>query len=453
MEYLLVMSLSGGTITVVYLLLRCMLKHKICARFFDLLARAAILYYLVPLPYLKQCYLAVLRLFLPESPVLISTIPLSRRNHIVYAEDAWHVNVYAGAQTAAAAVWILVICILLAAPVIEQVRLARIAARYADLTMTPECRAFLENLKKEYGIRRRVYLYEAMAGENTITFGFFKPVIICSQAVANPEAELLVRHELVHIKRMDVLWKMLMELARMIHCYNPFVWILYSSFEQVCEWSCDEIATQDNTEEEVKLYRRLMLEETLGDKLEGASLRWKSRFGSETQKIKERMENLMRKKRWNRTAAVALVAALTFANSMTVFAYKEPVEREVTENISEEQIGEMTQSDTVMFIPGGTGGEVVQEFEVPETQEAGHEFLYDRQFTDEAGNVYPIFENNEIEPHCNHTFVSGTAGDHVPTSDGGCKVIEYKAQRCSKCGYLIIEEEISRTIYKKCPHK
>ena len=234
MEYLLVLTISGSTITAVYLLLRCLLKHKICARYFDLLARAAILYYLVPLPYLKKCYLVVLRRLLPESPVLISKISLSRRNHIVYAEDALHVNIYAGVQMVAAILWILAIGILLAVWVIEYVRLAHIAARYADMAMTPECRAFLENLKKQYKIRRRVYLYEAMAGENTITFGFFKPVIICSRATSSPEAELLVRHELVHIKRMDVLWKMLMDLARMIHCYNPLVCILHSSFEQVC---------------------------------------------------------------------------------------------------------------------------------------------------------------------------------------------------------------------------
>ena len=254
MEYLLVLTISGSTITAVYLLLRCLLKRKICARYFDLLARAAILYYLVPLPYLKKCYLVVLRRLLPESPVLISKISLSRRNHIVYAEDALHVNIYAGVQMAAAILWILAIGILLAVWVIEYVRLARIAARYADMAMTPECRAFLENLKKQYKIRRRVYLYEAMAGENTITFGFFKPVIICSRATASPEAELLVRHELLHIKRMDVLWKMLMDVARMIHCYNPLVWILHSSFEQVCECSCDEIVMQERTDVEVKEY-------------------------------------------------------------------------------------------------------------------------------------------------------------------------------------------------------
>lgn len=452
MENLLVMSISGATITVVYLMLRCFLKHKICARFFDLLARAAILYYLVPLPYLKKFYLAVLRLLLPDSPVLISKISLSRRNHIVYAEDALHVNVYAGAQTMIAVIWVSIICVLLTGWLITYVRLARIAARYADMVMTPECRAFLENLKREYGIRRRVFLYEAMAGENTITFGFFKPVIICSEATTSPGAELLVRHELVHIKRMDTLWKMIMELARMIHCYNPFVWILHSSFEQVCEHSCDKIATQNATEEEVELYRRLMLEEALGDKIEIVSLRWKSGFGNNAQKIRERMENLMSKKKWNRTAAIVLVAALTFANSMTVFAYREPVERETTEEVTAEEVEMALESDTFVFVPEGSGGEVIQEFNFSETQESIHKFLYDRQFTDEEGNIYPIMEDDEIEPHCNHTFVSGIGGDHIKTSGGGCIVTEFRAQRCSKCGYIIQGEEIQRVTYKVCPH-
>ncbi len=453
MENLLVMSISGATITVVYLLLRCFLKHKICARFFDLLARAAILYYLVPLPYLKKFYLAVLRLLLPDSPVLISKISLSRRNHIVYAEDALHVNVYAGAQTTIAVIWVSVICVLLTGWLITYVRLARIAARYADMVMTPECRAFLENLKREYGIRRRVFLYEAMAGENTITFGFFKPVIICSEATTSPGAELLVRHELVHIKRMDTLWKMIMELARMIHCYNPFVWILHRSFEQVCEHSCDKIATQNATEEEVELYRRLMLEEALGDKIEIVSLRWKSGFGNNAQKIRERMENLMSKKKWNRTAAIALVAALTFANSMTVFAYREPVEREITEETSTEDIGEMTESDTFLFLPKGTDEEIEQEFRQTETLGNIQEIIFDRQFVDEEGNIYSILEDDGIEPHCNHTFVSGTGFDHIPKSDGGCKIIEFEAQRCSKCGYILQGKTISTTTYTTCPHK
>lgn len=448
MEYLLVMSLSGSTMTGMYLLLRYLLKDRICARLYDLLAKVAILYYLVPLPYLKKYYVAVIRILWPERTLEISRVPLTWRNHIVHAEGAMHVNIFAGIQTAAAIVWLSGICLLLVRQVVEYVRLVHLAAGYANRIMTPEQRAFLDGLKEQYGIRRRVFLYEAPAKEYTITFGFFCPVIVCGRETASREAELLVRHELVHIRRMDALWKMFMQFAAMLHWCNPLVWILRRDFEQVCECSCDEIVMREKSKEEVKEYLRLMIEEAREKKTENVSVRWKSGFGDDAQKIKERMENLMRMKKWSRVAAVALVAALTFANSMTVFAYRDTVEREVVEDVSAEEVGELAQSDTFLFVPEETGKDPLQEFEQSKTQE----ILFDNQFVDEDGNIYPILDDEGIEPYCDHTFVSGTGLDHIKQSGGGCKIIEFEAQRCSKCGYIIQGKTINTITYVVCPH-
>lgn len=452
MEYLLVMALSGSTMTGIYLLLRYLLKDRICARLYDLLARVAILYYLVPLPYLKKYYLAVFRFLWPERSLEISRVPLTWRNHIVHAEGSMHVNIFAGIQTAAAIIWLSGICLLMARQVVEYARLVRLASGYADRVMTPEQRAFLDGLKEQYGIRRRVFLYEAPEKEYTMTFGFFRPVIVCGKETASREAELLVRHELVHIKRMDAFWKMFMQFAAMLHWWNPLVWKLRRDFEQDCECSCDEIVMQEKTDEEVKEYLRLMIEEAQEKKTEKVSMRWKSGFGDDAQKIKERMENLMKRKKWSRVAAVTLVTVLAFANSMTVFAYREPFERETTEEVLSDEVAEMAQSDTFLFVPDGTEGEALKEFETSETYGSVQEILYDRQFTDEAGNIYPILDDDGIEPHCNHTFVSGVGADHIKQSGGGCKIIEFYAQRCSKCGYVIQGKTISTTIYEVCPH-
>lgn len=453
MEYLVVMSLSGSTITVIYLLLRLLFKKKICARFYDLLARVAILYYLVPLPYLKKCYVVVLRLFLPESSIKIFHVPLTWRNHIVHAEGTMYVNEYASLQTMAAVIWLSGICIMMVVAMVKYVSLSRIAARYANLSMTPERRAFLEGLKKQYGIRRRVFLFESVAGElRTMTFGFFRPIIICTRDTASREAELLVRHELVHIKRMDVLWRFFMELARMIHWTNPFVWILRYGFEKVNEYSCDETVMHEKTEEEVKEYLRLMIEEAQEKKSEKVFLRWKAGFGSNKQKIKERMENLMKRKKWNRVAAITLVAALTFANSMTVFAYRDALERELPVDATQDEIEMTMQNDAFLFVSEGMEGEGLQEFDSLQALESVGEILYDKQFTDEEGNIYPILQNDGIEPYCDHTFVSGIGADHTKTSDGGCVVREFYAQRCSKCGYIIQGKETNRVTYARCPH-
>lgn len=452
MEYLLVMALSGSTMTAVYLLLRYLLKDKLCARLFDPLARVAILYYLIPLPYVKRWYVALMRFLWPDKNAIgISRESLGWRNQIVRAEGSLHVNLFAILQTAAVIVWLLGIGILMARRVAEYVRMVRLAAKYAERAMTPEQRTFLDSLKEQYRIRRRVYLYEAPEEKRTMTFGFFRPVIVCDREVTDAETELLVRHELVHIRRKDAFWKMFMELAAMLHWWNPLVWRLRRDFEQVCECSCDETVMQDRTAEEVKAYLRLMIEEACEKKLEKDVPRWKSGFGDNAQKIKERMENLMSRKKWSRVAAVTLVAALTFANSMTVFAYRDTFERETTEEVSSEEVGEMTHSDTVMFAPKDTDVNLVREFE--QTSEAAvPEILYDRQFTDEEGNIYPITEDDGIEPYCNHDFVEGTGLDHIRNSSGGCKIIEYNAQKCSKCGYLIQGKTIRTNTYMPCPH-
>lgn len=452
MEYLLVMALSGSTMTGIYLLLRYLLKDRICARIYDLLARVAILYYLVPLPYLKKYYVAVFRFLWPERSLEISRVPLTWRNHIVHAEGSMHVNIFAGIQTAAAIVWLSGICLLMARQVVEYARLVRLAAGYADRVMTPEQRTFLDGLKEQYGIRRRVFLYEAPEKEYTMTFGFFRPVIVCGKETASREAELLVRHELVHIKRMDAFWKMFMQFAAMLHWWNPLVWRLRRDFEQDCECSCDEIVMREKTDEEVKEYLRLMIEEAQEKKTEKVSMRWKSGFGDDAQKIKERMENLMKRKKWSRVAAVTLVTVLAFANSMTVFAYRDTFEREMLEDASEAYVGEMAESDTFLFVPEGTDEEVMQELKQSEMPKVVQELLYDRQFVDETGNIYPILEDDGIEPHCDHTFVSGTGFDHIKQSGGGCKVIEFEAQRCSKCGYVLQGKTIQTVTYSKCPH-
>lgn len=146
------------------------------------------------------------------------------------------------------------------------------------------------------------------------------------------------------------------------------------------------------------------------------------------------------------------MAALTFANSMTVFAYRDVLHVEVAEDASRDEIEYTTDGDIFMFSPDETGEKEAQEFEVLEEMEEMLEIRYDRQFIDEEGNVYPIAEDDGVEPYCNHNYVSGTSSIHKSYSDGSCEVRNYKAQRCSICGYVLQGDRISVTTYDVCPH-
>lgn len=155
----------------------------------------------------------------------------------------------------------------------------------------------------------------------------------------------------------------------------------------------------------------------------------------------------MRKNKWNRFATGTLVAALVFANSMTAFAYRDGYNVIMTEDASHEQIEKVVESDAVEFTFDEVEGEMLSGLDEQEIDV----ILYDRQFVDEEGNIYPV---PETEPQwgCDHDYVSGKEKFHNSHSDGSCEVIVYKAERCSKCGTVKLGELISSHYYAVCPH-
>lgn len=454
MEYLLVMALSGSTMMFVYLIARHLLKRKVCARLFYLLAKAVILYYLIPLPFLKKLYLRALRLVVRKNRLAVTRIATAWTNCAVHADGRLYFNDYTKIQTAIVAVWVLGVSIMLVSQLAGYVRMTRRFAGYANAIMADRHRKVIDELKEEYGVKRSIALYYGRRGEAAMTFGLFSPIIICGKDPESREAQLLIRHELVHIRRMDVLWKMLMQFVRLLHWWNPFAWILYFEFERICEYSCDETVTEGMPREERNLYMRLIIEETLARKsTKESTVRWRAGFGNsgkDTKELRERVENLMKKRKCSRLAATALVAILAFANSITVFAYRDVVHEEIPRDISSEEIEEVLDQDVEVFMPVEAEEEVFQESDLL----AIGEIVYDSQFTDEAGNVYPVYEDDLISPQrsCNHDFVAGTLQTHNKNSDGGCTVRVYNAQRCVDCGWLVRGDLVNTVTFAVCPH-
>lgn len=99
MEYLLMMTLSGSTITAVCWILRRLLRERISAGFYYLLVKAAVLYYLIPLPFLKEWYGKAIRIILPEgrmesAKTEIRQIPLAWTKYVVDVDGRTYTNNY-----------------------------------------------------------------------------------------------------------------------------------------------------------------------------------------------------------------------------------------------------------------------------------------------------------------------------------------------------------------------
>lgn len=451
MEYLLVMSISGSAMMGLYFLLKCLLKDNVSSRLYYLIIKEAILFFLIPLPFLKGWYRKVIWIAIPKGQVKGMQIPVAWTKYVVHAGEKMYVNSYTIIQMTVVSVWLLIACIMMGRLLLKYFRIRRVILKYEDREMTEKQRTFLTELKKQYGVSRPVILCQGREEDHTMTFGFCRPVIICDKDIDSREAEIHVRHEMVHIKRLDALWKLLTRLVVILHWWNPIAWKMRREFERVCEYSCDEIVMQGRTREEVKEYLRLLIDEAcVASETEAASMEWQNGFADDMENMRERIRNLMKTKKWNRYVAGLLAAVLAFANSMTVFAYRDTYHQEVAEDTLQEAVTESLQTDMFSFTPDGIEGEELMGLKLPEEIE----IIYDKQFVDMEGNIYPYPDEDTLTTYrsCSHYFVSGTSTEHNSYSDGSCKVRQYRAQRCDICGYVIRGDLISTTIYVVCPH-
>ncbi|MBD5508569.1 MAG: M56 family metallopeptidase [Lachnospiraceae bacterium] len=451
MEYILVMTLSGSTMTVIYLLAKYLLRDRISARLHYLVAKAAVLYYLIPLPFLKSWYKKIIGLVMPAEQAASVKVTLRWTNYVLHSEEKMYLNIYAKLQIVLITVWLVVASLLVIYQIWEYLHAIRWFVKHADRNMTASQRTVLESLKEEYRIKRNILVFQGDDGAPTMTFGIFRPIILCGRPLESREAELLLRHEMIHIKRWDILWKVLIQFVKFLHWWNLFMWALLIDFERVSEWACDETVMEGKSKKEVDEYLLLLIEEAHDsektEKSKKPRLRFRAGFGNNAKKkLKKRMENLMKRRKWNKVAAGVLVTVLAFANSMTVFAYRDGFQEELAEKASQEEIEFTLDNDTFLFVSDETCEEGMSEFELAEETE----ILYEYQFIDEAGNIYPITE--PIQRGCSHDYVSGKATEHHSNSDGSCIVREFRAQRCSKCGYVIRGEQISYHEYTVCPH-
>lgn len=102
-------------------------------------------------------------------------------------------------------------------------------------------------------------VYVSPAISDPFIMGIIRPKIYLPTGLSYAESELIIRHEKAHMHRGDHIAKLIMYAALCIHCFNPFVWVMFRLFERDMEMSCDEKVTADMTKEQKADYSQTLL--------------------------------------------------------------------------------------------------------------------------------------------------------------------------------------------------
>lgn len=170
--------------------------------------------------------------------------------------------------------------------------------------------------------------YAAMLSDTARDLGVSAPEMIVCEAISTPavtgllcprlllpherydvqELRYILRHELCHLKRRDMLLKLVLLAANAMHWFNPVVYLMLRQADEDIELACDSAATDGLELPERAAYSRTLLAAVQSSV---RALPATTCFGGTVERLKRRITNVLGAQKKRGLGVVALVLALT----------------------------------------------------------------------------------------------------------------------------------------------
>ena len=173
---------------------------------------------------------------------------------------------------------------------------------------------FIRRWQQAHPLRRKVRIRQSDRMGTPLTYGVFRPTVLLPKTMpAKPEQlSFILLHEYTHIRRFDILLKILQTAARCIYWFNPVVHLMAYLAGRDIELTCDEIVLQTCGKECRSAYALTLLEQ------EEARIAAPSCTCFSQNTAKERITAIMKMKKL--TVATAVLAIALVTGTVTVFA-------------------------------------------------------------------------------------------------------------------------------------
>ena len=177
--------------------------------------------------------------------------------------------------------------------------------------------------------------YAAMLSDTARDLGVSTPEMIVCEAISTPavtgllrprlllpherydvqELRYILRHELCHLKRRDMLFKLVLLAANAMHWFNPVVYLMLRQADEDIELACDSAATDGLELPERAAYSRTLLAAVQSSV---RALPATTCFGGTVERLKRRITNVLGAQKKRGLGIVALVLALTLTAGCAV---------------------------------------------------------------------------------------------------------------------------------------
>ena len=240
---------------------------------------------------------------------IVQTAPIQKPQLLQKATVIWDRIIY-NRMNILAYVWLIGAIALMLLNVVRYVRLNIKIRKNGEVISCPETREYTDR-------KINVRVWENVA--SPFMTGIFRPTLILPKTeLSEEQLHNILRHEMTHFKRHDILYKWFAEFVKCVHWFNPISWYVSKQIASECEISCDMSVTKNMTDSEEMSYVSTIL--SLLPTGKSKQLPLTTQMASGKKFLKRRFVMIKNKKTTSRFMSVisAVIAAIML--STTVFA-------------------------------------------------------------------------------------------------------------------------------------
>ena len=169
------------------------------------------------------------------------------------------------------------------------------------------------------GKRGGAHIYVSGAVKSPCLAGLIPAVYLTEDVLQADEAELILRHELTHLRHLDFLWSLCRTAAVTVYWWNPFIWLAAICSKRDAELACDEAVAAKLPESKRLAYARAILAQ---------APRKAAALSLAGPPVKERILFLTKKRR---TSVLCVILALLLVISATGCSFAELTQQKADE--------------------------------------------------------------------------------------------------------------------------
>ena len=174
------------------------------------------------------------------------------------------------------------------------------------------------------GKRSGTCIYVSDAVKSPCLAGLIPAVYLTEDVLQTDDAELILRHELTHLRHLDFLWSLCRTAAVTVYWWNPFIWLAAICSKRDAELACDEAVAAKLPESKRLAYARAILAQ---------APRKTAALSLAGPPVKERILFLTKKQK---TSVLCVILALLLVASATGCSFAE---------LTQQKAGEITMPD------------------------------------------------------------------------------------------------------------